>query len=360
MEFWDRTLERVKNIPVEILIQHIADPGSRHLGICRLDKIASINSLALESRTSRGILEIQSPLFAPPSGPLNHLSLRVERCDRLDKWDNAILTRFPPITRLSLYGLPDYFLNDQISLPSVLHLRIDEFELNLAPFILCFPDLTFLEVGNVHFMKIDQGPFVLPNLRTLKTWVRIPQFICPNLTTFIATCIGSGSVLGDDMPWISLHPTLTRLESCCIENYEALAIACPQIEHLVIQDVGYYLRPDSLLLPRLPALKTLGLYVLSGQLTKHFTMEKFEGVVSSRCLPASHAMSQLANGERALERLDILFGINKRRSQSPVHIEGTLYQEAKKTSRMLNEWEVHRIGPGYLRWNWLHMSLSWM
>jgi hypothetical protein len=306
------------------------------------------------------MLEIQSPLFNPPTGPLNHLSLRVERCDTLDKWDNAIFTRFPPITRLSLYGLPDYFLNNQTSLPSVLHLRIDEFKLNLAPFVTCFPDLTFLEVGNVHFMKIDQGSFVLPNLRTLKAWVGIPQLICPNLTTFVTSGLQSGPILDDDMLWISLHPTIKRLESGCIENYEILAIACPQIEHLVIRSVGDYFHPDYLRLPRFPALRTLELHVWHEELTEDFTVEKFEGVVSSRCLPASHAMSQLAIGERTLERLDILFGTYKEYSQIPVHIGGTLYQEAKKTSRMLDVWEAHRIGPRYLDCNWLHMSLSWM
>jgi hypothetical protein len=162
------------------------------------------------------------------------------------------------------------------------------------------------------------------------------------------------------MLWISLHPTLTRLESYYIENYEVLAIACPQIEHLVIREVGKTFRPDSLLLPRFPALKTLGLYVMGPEITSHPIVEKFEGVVSSRCLPAIHARSQLTIGERTLERLDILFIFNKSQSQRPVHIGGTLYQEAKKTSRMLSEWEVYRIGPGYLNWNCLLMSLSWI
>jgi hypothetical protein len=87
-----------ENVPVEILIQHIASPGSHHLGICRVDKIASINSLAFESDTVHGILEIQSPLFTLPTQPLNHLSLRVKLGDTSDKLDNTIFTRFPLIS----------------------------------------------------------------------------------------------------------------------------------------------------------------------------------------------------------------------------------------------------------------------
>jgi hypothetical protein len=157
-------------------------------------------------------------------------------------------------------------------------------------------------------MNTDQGPFVLPNLRTLKArlgkrW--IPQLICPNLTTYIAPFIGHPQVL-DDMPWILLHPTLTRLESYLIGNYEAFAIACPQLEHLVVHDVST-INPESLLLPRFLALKKLGLHILPGQFTIS-AAEKIAKVVTSRCLSNSGIGSSKPPFRRASSIIRLLAG----------------------------------------------------
>jgi hypothetical protein len=366
-EFWDRTLDRVKHIPADIIIQRIAEPKTCHLVACRLDKVASINSLALESHSLRCISQIRSPLFTPPTVPVNHLSVQVEPHDRwsdrdyvLDNWDNAIFTRFPPINRLSLCGLPSLY-NNQIPLPSVQSLRLDKMRLNLAPFLFYFPDLTFLDIGRIYFQESHPSPFVLPNLRTLKVWngmTWIYQIICPNITTFIVGSLHSGPVLDDVMLWISLLPTITRLESGYIENYAVLSIACPQIKHLVIRNVGDDIPQDCLQLPRFLALKTLGLHVLDKYIDEHSTVEKFEQLVRSRCLPASHVKSQLAIGERALEKVNILFQIGKR--QRPVYIGGMLYQEATKTLTMLDIWELEHLGSAYIGDEWLQTSLSWV
>jgi hypothetical protein len=360
MEFWDRTLGRVKHIMVDILIQHIATPGVCHLGTCQLDKIASINSLVLESRSFLCMLEVQSPLFTPPICPLNRLSIRVESRAPCDNWDNAMFTRFPPITELSLHGLTKLY-NNQTSLPSVQTLRLDNMDLNLAPFLTYFPNLTFLDIRRIYFPENHPSPFVLPNLRTLKVWngmTWIYQIICPNITTFIVDILHSGPVLDDVMLWISLLPTITRLESGYIENYAVLSIACPQIKHLVIRNVGDDIPQDCLQLPRFPALKTLGLHVLDKYIDEHSTVEKFEQLVRSRCLPASHVKSQLAIGERALEKVNILFQIGKR--QRPVYIGGMLYQEATKTLTMLDIWELEHLGSAYIGDEWLQTSLSWV
>jgi hypothetical protein len=357
-EFWDRTLDRVKHIPVDIVIQRIAEPKTCHLVACRLDKVAPINSLALESRSFQCMLEIQSPLFTPPTCPLNRLSIRVEIRAGFDNWDNAIFTRFPPITQLSLYGLPNLD-NNQNSLSGVQSLQLDEMGLNLADFLPYFPDLTYLDIGLIYFLDYPSSPFVLPNLRTLKVWdgsTWIYQITCPNITTFIVSFLHSGPVLDDVMLWISLHPTIIRLESGYIEDYEVLSVACPQIEHLVIRNVRNNIPPDSLQLPRFRALKSLGLYVLAGDMDRRSTMENFEQIVSLRCLPASHVKSQLAIGEQVLEKLDILFQIDKR--QRPVYIGGTLYQEARKTLMLLDVWELERLA--YIGDEWLQMSLSWV
>ena len=107
-------------------------------------------------------------------------------------------------------------------------------------------------------------------------------------------------------------------------------------------------------MPKFGALKTLALHDGVGVLTS----EVFEQLVCMRCLPASHAKSELAMGERELESLELLFC--SKRSSRERSLEGALYQEARKTSRMLDVEELQRLGPRYVDDEWLRVSLSWV
>jgi hypothetical protein len=354
LEFWDRTSQRVKNVPVDILIRNIGCRNACHLGICRMDQIASINSLALESQYSECIEELSSPSFTPPTTSLNHLSLRASCSVVSHEWDIAILTRFPPIARLSLYGI-HISCNHHISFPSIQELSLSDMEMDLAPILTHLHNLTFLEIGHIMGLKPQPIPFVLPNLRTLKArranwW--IDQLKCPSITTFIIDFLLSDA--DEVLLWISRHPTITRLESWRIDDYERLTNACPQLEHLVIRIQAHRFRPEYIQMPKFPALKTFALHDGIGCLSP----EVFEQVVCSRCLPTSHAKSELATGERELERLELLFCSKKKWRQKS--LDGTLYQEARKTSRMLDIEEVQRLGLVYVDDEWLQINLSWV
>jgi hypothetical protein len=82
--------------------------------------------------------------------------------------------------------------------------------------------------------------------------------------------------------------------------------------------------------------------------TLHRTVETFEREASSRCLPTSHAESQLAIGER------------------PYILERRCIREAKETSRMLDIREMDHLGSIYAiisfitqRPNQSHAYASW-
>lgn len=351
LEFWDRTSQRVKNVPVDILICNIGCLNSCHLGICRMDRIASINSLTLWSHC---IMQLMSPLFTPPTNSLSHLSLRASGGHSYE-WDLALLTRFPPIARLSLYGM-SVSCNEQTSFPSIRELSLNNMEMDLAPIFTHLHNLTFLEIGRHALMESQALPFVLPNLLTLKAWRAnwwIDQMKCPNITTFIIDFLPCGPDRDEVLLWISRHPTITRLESWRIDDYERLTNACPQLEHLVIRIQVHCFRPEYIQMPKFPALKTFALHDGVGCLSP----EVFEQVVCLRCLPASHAKSELAAGERELERLELLFCSKKKSTQRS--LDGTLYQEARKISRMLDVEELQCLGFLYVDDEWLQMSLSW-
>jgi hypothetical protein len=140
-EFWNRVLDRVKDIPVDILIQKTAGYKNCHLAVCRFDTISSINSLAFESYNSEFIMELQSPSFAPPTSPVNHLSLRVDPDDLFDEWNNSLLARFPPITTLSLFGFSLSYIS-YTSLPSIHELRLNYIEMKLVTVLTYLPNLT--------------------------------------------------------------------------------------------------------------------------------------------------------------------------------------------------------------------------
>jgi len=230
------------------------------------------------------------------------------------------------------------------------------------------PNLTFLEIGGLCEPKSVPDSTVLPNLHTLKTWHRndwIHQMTCPSISTFIVDVIYSDTDPCGALRWISIHPTITRVECCYIAHYELLANSCPQLEHLVIGELGYF-HPDHIRMPRFPALRTLGFHdrghdairYHGHDANRYLTPELFEQVVRSRCLPASHEQSQLVMGERELESLDIIFLSKGKPTRK--HIEGMLYQEAKRTSRMLDVKEFWHLGLGYVGYQGLKCSLSWM
>ena len=323
-----------------------------------MDRIAEINSLALESCGSRCIVELSSPLFTPPTTSLNHLSLRASGGYSYE-WDNAFLTRFPPIAQLSLYNI--YVSpNQHTPLPSIQELifdDLDDLNMDLAPILTLLHNVTVLEIGRFIYFEGHPPPFVLPNLLTLKagranSW--IGQMKCPNITTLVIEFLTSGPNNDQVLLWISHHPTITRLESCRIGDYEQLTKACPQLEHLVIRIQVHCFRPEYIRMPRFGALKTLALHDGVGGLTP----EVFEQLVCMRCLPAGHAKSELALGERELESLELLFC--SKRSSRERSLEGVLYQEARKTSRMLDVEELQRLGPRYVGDEWLQISLSWV
>jgi hypothetical protein len=360
-EFWDRTLDRVKDIPVDILIQKTAEAKNCHLAVCRLDKISSINSLAFESYNSEFIMELQSQSFAPPTSRLNHLSLRVKSGDIHYKWNYPhypLLTRFPPVTRLSLYGFYLSHISDT-SFSSIHELSLNHLLMNRATVLSYLPNLTFLDIEVTSLAKDVPHPFVLPNLHTLKTGSRnswLHQMTCPSITTFIVDIIpwvADSAIL----LWISIHPTITRLGSNCIMKYDLLANACPQLEHLVIRQLDYDFHPDHIRMPRFPALRTLGFHERDHDTVRDLNLEIFEQVVCSRCLPTSHAKSQLAIGERELESLYIIFLSKRKPTQK--HIGGMLYQEAKKTSRMLDAKEIRHLGFEYVGYEGLKVDFSW-
>jgi len=359
-EFWNRTLDRVKDIPVDILIQKTAGAKNCHLAVCQLDKISSINSLTFKGYNSKLIIELQSPSFAPPTSSLNHLSFQVEPLDGEKKLETSILARFPPITRLSLRG---FFLshNSDTSLPPLYELSLNHVLTDQITILTYLPNLTFLDIDSLSGLKSVPHPFVLPNLHTLKAWCGntwIRQMTCPRITTFIIDTLGPHTDRDGVLLWISSHPTITRLESYYITNYELLANACPQLEHLVIRQLEYRFRLDHIRMPRFPALRTLGFHDREHNDIKYLTPEIFEQVVCSRCLPARHAKSQLVTGERELESLYIIFISKKKPTQK--HIGGMLYEEAKKTSRMLDDEEIRHLGYKYVGCEGLEWSLSWM
>jgi hypothetical protein len=229
--------------------------------------------------------------------------------------------------------------------------------MDLASIVTHLHNLTILEIGRSIYFDDHPLPFVLPNLLTLKAWRAdswIPEMKCPNITTLIIDFLPSGPNKDQVLLWISHHRTITRLESCRIGDYERLTNACPQLEHLVIRIQVNYFHPEYIRRPKFPALKTLGLHDGIGGLIP----EVFEQVVCLRCLPASHIKSELVMGERKLESLDLLF-CSKRGSRAR-SLEGTLYQEARKTSRMLDVEELQRLGSRYVGDEWLKMSLSWV
>jgi F-box-like len=367
LEFWGRTLDRVKNIPVDILIRKTVGTKNCHLAVCRFDTISSINSLAFESYNGEFIMELQSPSFAPPTSPVNHLSLRVP-AGTFDEWDNSRLARFPPIATLSLFGFRLSY-NSYTSLLSIHELRLNYTEMESAVILTYLPNLTFLEIKIHYEPKSVPDSCVLPNLHTLKTWhgnvAWIHQMTCPSITTFIFDIIRSDTDSCGVLRWISIHPTIRRVECRYITLYESLANSCPQLEHLVIGELEYF-HPDHIRMPRFPALRTLGFhdhgpdaFIYHGNdALRYLTLELFEQVVRSRCLPASHEQSQLVIGERELESLDIIFLSKKKPTQK--HIGGMLYQEAKKTSRMLDAKEIRHLGFKYVGYEGLKWSLSWM
>jgi hypothetical protein len=319
-------------------------------------ELASINSLALESPTSRPLIELRSPSFIPLAGSLYHLSFRVDS-GALDRWDETLLTRFPPVTRLSLCGL-DASHNNRTSINYIQELSLDDISMYLLPILTSLPNLAFLDVGRIRSCETAMGPVVLPNLLTLKAYIAnswIDQLRCPNIKTLVVEILHSAPTYPDDvLQWISDHPSIKRLECHRIENYHLLAIACPQLEHLVIRSHIDYFHSDQIRMPRFPALKTFGFHDLAGRIT----VELFEQLVCSMCLPATHARSQLAMGERRLERLDLLFRLKKKSVWR--NINGRLYQEAKQTSRMLKMEEIRRLGSRYIGDEWLEMSFAWM
>jgi hypothetical protein len=356
IEFWDRTLDRVKNIPVDIIIQKIAEPKACHLAVCRLDKISSINSLSLESPNSMSIAELRSPSFALPINALYHLSFRVDS-NAHDGWDETLLARFPQITRLSLCGVRGSH-NNRTSFKSIQELILDDISMDLVSILASLPNLTFLEVGQVGWCENAMNSVVLPNLVTLKALIAnswIYQLRCPKITTFVVDSLRSGPTYSDDvLHWISAHPSITRLECRLIDDYHMLANVCPQLEHLVIRGHIDCFHSDQIRTPRFPALKSFGFHDLVGLVT----VELFEQLVCSMCLPASHPRSKLAMGERHLERLDLLFCSKKKSVWR--RLNGTLYQEAKQTSRMLQMEEIKRLGSMYIGDEWLEMSFSWI
>jgi hypothetical protein len=111
-------------------------------------------------------------------------------------------------------------------------------------------------------------------------------------------------------------------------------------------------------MPRFPALRTLGFHDHEHVNIGYITLEAFEQVVRSRCLPASHEKSELAIGERVLESLYVIFLSKRKPTQKD--IGGILYQEAKKTSRMLDDKEIRHLGFEYVGYKGLEWSLSWI
>lgn len=140
-------------------------------------------------------------------------------------------------------------------------------------------------------------------------------------------------------------------------KYDLLANACPQLEHLVLRQLSFNFHPDHIRMPRFPALRTLGFHNLEDNTIRDLTLEIFEQVVRSRCLPASHAESRLVIGERELESLYIIFLSKRKPTQK--HIGGMLYQEAKKTSRMLDAKEIRHLGFEYAGYEGLKVDFSW-
>jgi hypothetical protein len=284
----------------------------------------------------------------------------VDPDDLFDEWNNSLLARFPPITTLSLFGFSLSYIS-YTSLPSIHELRLNYIEMELVTILTStyLPNLTFLDIDPLGQPKSVPHSFVLPNLHTLKTWSGnkwIRQMTCPNITTFIVDVIRSDTHPCGVLRWISIHPTITRVECNYVTHYELLANSCPHLEHLVIRKLDRCFHPDHIRMPRFPALKTLGFYDHDHDTIGCPTLEIFEQLVRSRCLPASHEKSQLAIGERELESLYIIFLSKKKPTQKD--IGGTLYQEAKKTSTMLDAKEMRHLGFRYVGYEGLKWSLS--
>jgi F-box-like len=351
--FWDSMIPRIKSAPAFITIRGYNETTASMFGECKLMLIPNISSLALELDTLYNISDVlPNPGLLPGTG-VGSLSITYatdiedESAQQLT-WDaGETLEKLPPV--------PDLFLTAPCALrvtPSVKFETLTQLSFRdlqgvdvLAILSLC-AQLSYLRLSDVTFPEPTPAHITSQSLQTLivntldgnEWWLQ--QMSCPNLIAFHH----GSDFLESSMSIFESYGSLLTLEYTSQEQLlPRFATATPLIQSLVIEPselrILCDLQANGTESPPFPCLKELTVSLINAELT----LEVFESIVRTRCLPTSHPHSQLPPSLAPLSHLSLLGWRKDSPNQySDSWRSNALYKEAKSLLTDDKIWKYYK------------------
>jgi hypothetical protein len=310
--FLDRTLRRVRAVPVDLTLY--AYPLSE----------LKIHTFFRIRRLSATILTASSIPFTQldPLEPLRGYGIHELELDflgdapRMCPWNCPdALTKFPLLRRFSLSRAYSAVFNNQTTIPSITHFCIDDMSVDLGLLAAIFRNIKELKLRNLGIIYSPTSPIIFVHLERLFVeddiygsfnmlgdWLE--YISCPILTDLTID-----QNIYNTIAFISRHPSLIFFHSCHDSVLSAIGEAAPQLRHLLVgvdrplMDLFTFMAANNA--NSIPFTRLNSLIIEANCL--EFSLDEFESLVITRCLPRSHPQCLRAPNVEQLRELEITF-----------------------------------------------------
>jgi F-box-like len=302
--FWSFVIPRIKMVPAVVKIHHLEAETADLLYQCHLERIPVIEHFGLYLSHPEYFAQLHTlPPFLPAAG-VDHLLISCgdeHHTDRVGSnvtWDiGKLLRHIPPITKLWLAGPCPLLVTPSTQLTRITFVYLEELrDVDVFIIVSHFTQMSHLELFDVEFTELASPPEIYsPCLIKITicdcvgddSWLFRANF--PTLAAFIHNGRGFSDAC---MGFIQKHNSIMELELS--EKNEQLACVpkiAPQIQSLAVDPLLCHLyTKDASETDAIPFPSLQFLTVVTGVIS--LTLEDFDGVVSTRCLPISDSRSK--------------------------------------------------------------------